>query len=303
MYSILHGDKMRLHQATIVNFYTSQVPIDSFFRLPMSTKAAALRKVAKNETSWSFIDTHKYSSELKRIRQTNFRLMWEGHDFVSVHLNGAVWNHFVMNDHLVEAGDRYSLNRFSKRQLFEVVLKFFFSSPMPALKTFVLGTLQEMQGTYNVGVQMRFGGRWGDGKRYNGNTSTIASCFISKTLSTCWASACSTNCSVFLTTDNTEAAHIFTRALMPHNINVYMSSGDTIHSEKSGGDQTQHKKTFGDWYLLTKMSSLVISRSGFSETASWFGNVPSSALTKASTCLFYEEGTDIPDGAEYFDQE
>lgn len=280
-----------------------QVPIDSFFRMPAASNATALRLDAKNATSWSLIDAHKYSSELWKLRKTDFETLWEGHDFVCVHLNGAVWNHFVMNDHLIQAGDRYMLNMYSKRQLFEVIMKEFFSSPVPALKSLIMGNFLKLQGTFHVGVQIRFGGQWGDGKRYNGDMDQVASCFVSETLRTCKTSACPRNCSVFFTTDQADAVPFFTNALRPHGIEVYTTKGETIHSEKSDGDQMHHLKTFGDWYLLTMMSKLVSSRSGFAETASWFGNVPSRALTRASTCLFFEEGVEVPDGAEFFSQE
>ena len=287
----------------VESYLPSQVPIEAFFKMPAAMEAAALRKAASNATTWSLIDAHQHSSELKNLRKTDFQSLFNGHDFVSVHLNGAVWNHFVLSDHFLEAGDRYSLNRYSKRQLFEVVMREYFSNPMPKLKTFILGNLAKLQGVFNVGVQIRFGGQWGDGKRYSGDINTVTSCFVSESIRTCKASACPRNCSIFITTDKPDAVPIFMKALESHGIKVHSTNGDTVHSEKSNGDQTQHLKAFGDWYLLTMMSRLVNSRSGFSETASWFGNVPSRALAKASTCLFTEEGVEVPDGAEFFGQE
>lgn len=281
----------------------SQVPIEAFFKLPAAMNAAALREAASNATTWSLIDSHRFSNELNNLRKTDFQSLWAGHDFVRVHLNGAVWNHFVMNDHLLEIGNRYNLDKYSKRQLFQVVMKEFFSSPVPTLKSFILGNLAKLQGVFKVGVQIRFGGQWGDGKRYNGDTNTVTSCFVSETIKICQASECPRNCSVFITTDQPDAIPLFTKALEPHGIKVYSTKGTTVHSEKSDGDQMQHLKAFGDWYLLTLMSRLVNSRSGFSETASWFGNIPSRALMKSSTCLFNEEGVEVPDGAESFSQE
>ncbi len=288
----------------LLNLSTSwQVAIESFFKLPVMTNGEDLRKSAKNATTWSLIDAHSNSMELKKLRKSDFQDLWRSNDFISIHLNGAVWNHFVMNEHLVDIGDRYSLNRFSKRQLFEVVMKYYFSTPMPALQNFVEREAAKFRGTFHVGVQIRFGGQWGDGKRYLADINTVTSCFIIQTLKACLSTSCLRNCSVFITTDQPEAIPLFTRALIPHNIHVHASSGTAYHSEKSGGDQVQHLKTFGDWYLLTMMSRLVSSRSGFSETASWFGNVPSNTLTKSSSCLFSEEGTEIPDGAEFFSQQ
>ncbi|EIE18056.1 hypothetical protein COCSUDRAFT_83608, partial [Coccomyxa subellipsoidea C-169] len=127
-----------LLDAEFVVEWTSPVPIDSFFKMPVMTNGEGLRKSAKNATTWSLIDAHSSSMELKKLRMSNFRELWRSNDFISIHLNGAVWNHFVMNEHLVDIGDKYSLNRFSKRQLFEVVMKYYFSTPMPALQNFVV---------------------------------------------------------------------------------------------------------------------------------------------------------------------
>lgn len=208
-----------------------------------------------------------------------------------------------MNDYFLDSGDKYELSRYSKRQLFEVVMKEHFSDPMPSLKSFITKTFKSLPGTTHIGVQIRYGGQWGDGKRYQGDLKSVASCFIAEIIKTCDSSGCPRNCSVFLTTDQSEAIPIFIKALESHGLQTFTTEGDTIHSEKVDGDHKQHLKTFGDWFILSMMTKLVNSRSGFSETASWFGNVPSKALARANTCLFYEEGTEIPDGAEYFSQE
>ncbi len=280
-----------------------QVPIDAFFKMPVPPDALSLKVAAKNATVWTLIDVHQYSSELHRLRNTDFKSLWSSNDYVSVHLNGAVWNHFVQNDYLWEAGEKYSVNKYSKRQLFELVMREFFSTPAPALGSFIVENYARLPVSYQIGLQMRIGGQWGDGSRYAGDKKSVASCFISETLKICQAWVPTRNCSVFLTTDDPEAGAIVSAALQSHGIVVVQSEGTTVHSEKSDGSESDHLKPFGDWYILSLMSRLVASRSGFSETASWFGNVPSRALTKVSTCLFTDESTDIPDGAELFQTE
>jgi len=182
-------------------------------------------------------------------------------------------------------------------------MRLFFTSPMMELKSFILRNFARLHGPFHIGVQIRFGGQWGDGKRYDGEADSVMSCFVSEVLKTCQASACMRNCSAFLTTDQPDNEARFADALKPHGISVYTTRGNTVHSEKSSGNVSEHLKTFGDWYVLTMMSRLVSSRSGFAETASWFGNVPARTLTKVSTCLFYEEGVELPMGAEFFQTE
>ena len=123
-------------------------------------------------------------------------------------------------------------------------------------------------------------------------------CFVREVVRTCGAAPCAEKCSVFLTTDSAEAQHAFTAGIAAHGIPVVTSAGDMSHLEHSPGNASAHRKTFADWYTLTRLGRLVSSRSGFSETAAWCGNVPAKSLVRADACLF-SNGVEVPDGAEF----
>ena len=126
-------------------------------------------------------------------------------------------------------------------------------------------------------------------------------CFVREAVRTCHGATNEGNCSVFLTTDSAEAQSAFVNATAAAGITVVTSEGAISHLERSRETNvsvSDHLKTFADWWTLTRMSRLIASRSGFSETAGWAGNVPARALVTAATCLF-SNGVEVPDGAEY----
>jgi hypothetical protein len=276
----------------------SQVPIQSYFKV-QTTPQPVNRTSSANSTTWYLIDAHGSSQELQKLRKTDFKGWWQGNDFVSVHQNGAVWNHFIFNDHLWQVADEFGLNRYSKRQVFEMVLKQIFVSPTPLLGKFIRSNYARLSGGLHVGLQMRIGGQWGDGWRYGGDIDNVTSCFIKEVVHVCKESSCSRKCSVFVTTDHPEAGKIVTDSLKMQGIATFDTGFEAVHVEKSSGSASSHLKSYGDWFILTMMDKIVSSRSGFSETASWFGNVPSRGLSAVSSCTFRDEGIDVPDGAEF----
>ncbi len=94
------------------------MPLHTFFVLDpgLPTDVATVRNAAANATDFGFVDVHAFSSELQRLRSTDFSAMWAGCDLVNVRWNGAVWNHLVLNTYLWPAADHYGLQKLSKRQ-------------------------------------------------------------------------------------------------------------------------------------------------------------------------------------------
>ena len=202
-------------------------------------------------------------------------------------------NHLILNSHLWQAAERYSLHKLSKRQVFEVVMRIFFAVPSDTLGSLVNEALDTMSGKL-VGVQMRLGNEklW-DEPRYAGPVKSVLACFVAQTLKSCGGS-----CSVFVTSDNDgQGKEFFLSAMQKHNITTAMVPGENLHLDHNIGTAEQHLKTFADWMLLTKMHTLVSSRSGFSETAAWFANIPARALVRPRTCLF-SDSVELPDGAD-----
>ena len=282
-----------------------QVDIGLYFDLQPALNGSEERSVAKKPIMWYEMNSHLSPRDLKEFRNVNFAWMWEENDYVSVHLNGPVWNHFLLNNYLWETAEKYNLLRYSKRQIFEIVIYAFFSRPTEQLHSFISKQHSRLEGDLHVGLQMRFGGVWADSNRYNGDHGDVASCFVNEVLRICKASSCTGKCSVFMTSDQPKVATTVAEDLASHGINVVQSRGDVAHIDEDPNKMSAatHIKTFGDWYILSLMSKLVSSRSGYSETAGWFGNIPSTALAKADTCTFLDEGTDVPDTGDTFGED
>ncbi len=99
---------------------------------------------------------------------TDFQALWADHDYVSVHLNGPVWKHFIMNEHPLAGCAKVQpiQTQQTQRQVFEVVVRAFFLRPLPELETFVAAERQSARWP-----SMRLSGRWGDSSRYSGRGS------------------------------------------------------------------------------------------------------------------------------------
>lgn len=189
------------HTYSLYNIVVVQVDIDNFFDLQLARKASERHKQAKNPTTWDSMNKHISSDSLKEFRNTDFSSLWQGHDYVRVHLNGAVWNHFLLNNYLSAIAEKYNLLRYSMRQVVEIVMHASFSRPTVELRSFLGRQQSRLQGQFHVGLQMRLEGQWGDGHRYNGDKSNILSCFVVEVKRMCTTSTCTGNCSVFITID------------------------------------------------------------------------------------------------------
>jgi len=98
---------------------------------------------------------------------------------------------------------------------------------------------------------------------------------------------------VFVTADSSRMARRVMQVISEAGVRVFSSEkygGKVRHIDKSTKDQT---RTFLDWFLLSRMDRLVISQSGFSESAgkfscspaSIFHNIPNMpAFNNFSTC-------------------
>ena len=112
---------------------------------------------------------------------------------------------------------------------------------------------------------------------------------------------------VFITSDNEEATVKLHEMLSKRKIKSFF---DNVHDEPAHIDRTKtrfdfeanqvenkelwmvHVRSFSDWVLLTKMDHLVISRSGFAESAHHFSLAPTRRLmhdpSRADRCWFVD---------------
>ncbi len=275
-------------------------PLGDFYNSTAAVASETNLLSCRNHTNWSWLNHHADVEKLKFLRSFDFGREYMSSDCVTVHLNGAVWNHFILNDHLSTVAASYYLPSFSKREVFQLVVDMFFGEPMPVVLASVQQIRTLMQGRFHIGVQMRFGGLWGDPQRYEGSSvETIVACFARKTLAMCLHFNSRPECSVFITSDNNQGTALLKDNLEAHGVHVVSSMEESVHLDERTSDSTMQDqvKTFADWETLRSMDRLVCSRSGFGETASWAGNVPA-AILKSNNCCFSDEGIEVPEGAD-----
>ena len=290
-----------LLNARFVVLWDTPDPINNFYHMSAQSLRDEDLGSCQNRTNWSWLNEHTDLEKLTFLRNTDFAKLWSSSDCINVHLNGAVWNHFIMNTYFAPTSALYDLHRFSKREVFQLVMDLHFWRPRPALSALVWEIGSSLNNGKHVGVQMRLGGRWGDPVRYGGNLDKIVGCFVQESIRMCGTLESAGDCSIFLTSDSPTSSALFKEQMQLQGVQVITTPGESVHIERhhdtvSLEDQVN---TFAVWEMLKRMNLLVISRSGFGETASWAGNVPAATLKSATgACTFTSEGVDIPEGAD-----
>lgn len=275
-------------------------PIGNFYNSSAEVVSETDLLACRNHTSWSWMNVHTDFEKLKALRVMNFADEYKSSDCVTVHTNGAVWNHFILNNHLSTVAGSYQLPQLSKREVFQLVMDIFFRQPMPGVVASLQQITASMHGKFRIGVQMRFGGVWGDAERYEGSSvETLVGCFAEQTLSMCDQLGSRSDCSVFITTDSPKGMALLKEDLELHGLHAVSSMGESVHinGRVSNPSMSDQFKTFADWETLRSMDKLVCSRSGFGETASWAGNVAATVL-KSDSCCFTDEGVEVPEGTD-----
>ena len=234
----------------------------------------------------------------------------------AVHLirsNGYCWHYLRDNPLLSETVAFYHLDKLTTFDMFRVVMELYFSQRSPELQQLVdtqaAATAAGDPRPLLVGVQIRNGGSWGDGERHPTASATQfaeQSLHVCKQVSVrlvrCGSAACSTpvypacvsapaplpvqvdnRCSVYVTSDSMAAQDVFVEHLRRQapNVSVTIASGAPVHVDRSSieaGDSSALLKSYVDYELLRRADHLVISRSGFGETAAWARPSPAERL-------------------------
>ena len=90
-------------------------------------------------------------------------------------------------------------------------------------------------------------------------------------------------CAIYVTSDSLTAQGTFVEHVKRQapNVSVTVAGGEPVHLDKSAipaNDTSTLLKSFVDYEMLRRMDHLVISRSGFGETAAWAGAIPTDQL-------------------------
>jgi hypothetical protein len=190
-----------------------------------------------------------------------------------VYTNARHWPALV-RDVYPAAGACLGLSSLSNRQLFKLAADTALGRPAEKLRAAYQKARATIPAhTLLVGVQIRTGGdgqSWPDPVRHPPES---ADCFAAEAVRSC--SAATHRCAVFLTSDSRAAATRFRAAVAAHHDppTVIEYEGPILHTDRSSdavdGGNDPWLKSVLDWWMLRKADHLIVSRSGYGETAAW----------------------------------
>lgn len=212
----------------------------------------------------------------------------DDHNNLTYHTNARHWKHVVdtaanSNSPPSSIVTDLRVDQLSERMLFKVAIDTLFAHPMSKIRHKTDRILS--YGLPIVGVQIRTGGKqpaFTDVATRHPVQS--ATCFAEEAQKACSALE---KCLIFLTSDSVPAANIFMERLVhvcPKHLCRFVKQvhGQALHTDRTDNNDvaglTQHEldslwtKSVLDWWLLKHADALIISRSGFGETAAMASN-------------------------------
>ncbi|EPZ34199.1 hypothetical protein ROZALSC1DRAFT_27776 [Rozella allomycis CSF55] len=238
-----------------------------------------------------FIDTpsfikHTYKSDenphiiyhidnysLDWVRNTNFVKDWEKFSNVEIRSNNYLWLHLFENQHFQEIINRkFSyLKGLNKFELTHIAMNILFNeSPSVILK--INNILKNVPSMYKIGIQHRTGDKE-FGVDWIRHSPRSGACLATQAVKVCKESKI--KCAFFITSDSPKSLlkikSIISKDSKDH---IFMDSPGIIkHVDMPGKTNStdfeeNYSKTYVDWFLLSRMDALIISRSGFGELAS-----------------------------------
>ena len=207
---------------------------------------------------------------------------------IEVHTNAYHWKEVVRNQVFRERALSLGLLSLSQAELFKLAIDELFGNPTSVVRESFKSMMRRLavgqddqQNFPYVGVQIRLGGKnsnhlsgWIDPSRHS---LKQVPCFASEAVRLCHLLRAK---SIFVTADSEEAVRAFEDAVAKESATACWSCpppivvqvpGSIAHTDLSRVAKEHAKdvwlKSIMDWWMLRQASALVISRSGFGETA------------------------------------
>lgn len=138
--------------------------------------------------------------------------------------------------------------------------------PVPALESLV-NLYMPPKRMFQIGIQFRLGDMAFGISKEQRHPADLTSCFVDKAIEMCRAMG--EGCYFFLSSDSVPSqVEMETKLSRSPNHTIVRTQGVPIHVDLAYHDSWEsHVKTYLDWVLLTRMDSLLISRSNFGVTA------------------------------------
>ena len=232
---------------------------------------------------------------------------------IDITTNSFHWKEVVRNQAFRERAASLGLLRLSQAELFQLAIDELFGDPKSVVRDSFESVMRRLAGGQKnavpyVGVQIRLGGKnsnpvsgWVDPSRHSLDE---VQCFAAEAVRMCHRMHIG---SIFVTADSEEAVRAFEDAVSRESASSSSSShsppplvvqvpGIIGHTDRSSvvTEHAQHVwlKSILDWWALKHAVALVVSRSGFGETAA----MSSDAETALRFKLRSETGVAIHDG-------
>ena len=255
------------------------------YRRGLAVRAArSSAKVVPAVDAWGYFTNDTFAKDLEQN--------------IDVMTNGRHWSDVV---HATSSSNRarfLRLEALSRQQLFKLGVDALLS-PRRNVIDATRAILEQLTASkdndslfskkaWYVGVQIRCGSHgmlaWNDPKRHS---LADIPCFVKGTMQAC---AGRTTCPIFLTADSVTASKAFRDAVITSgvvNAKIVEAEGPILHTDRTNvsaanamGAPDPWLRSVVDWWMLKQASALVISRSGFGETAAWASkkNTPTQRL-------------------------
>ena len=207
---------------------------------------------------------------------------------IEVHTNAYHWKQVVRNKIFRERALSLGLLGLSQAELFKLAVDELFGNPTSVVRESFESLMRQLAGGQDdkrnfpyVGVQIRVGGKngnpvsgWNDPSRHS---LSDVPCFAAEAVRLCHFLHAK---SIFVTADSEDAVRVFEDAVARESASACWSCpppivvqvpGSIAHTDLSRVAKEHSKdvwlKSIMDWWMLKHASALVISRSGFGETA------------------------------------
>lgn len=217
---------------------------------------------------WSYFENGHFLKDLNRD--------------VNIMTNGRHWVDVVATPALANRAQALGIASLSRKQLFGLAVDALLA-PRRNVVLAAAAVLAKLGAStsslpFYVGVQIRCGSHgsltWNDPTRHS---LADMPCFVAEALAACGRR---NPCPIFLTADSRTAADAFRVELVKQqgsrSTRVVEAEGPILHTDRTNastaatlGMPDPWLRSIVDWWLLKHASTLVISRSGFGETAAW----------------------------------
>jgi hypothetical protein len=222
------------------------------------------------------------------IKNWDLRSLLKTSPVVLIRSNEFLWRTLIENAQLADRAVEYGLDRLTTFDLFRLFAHLYLRHPAPEIAAQVQAYVRKMtleEAHVKVGVHIRTGGDV-PGMDDPKLPHQAAKVFAQQVANHC----ADKKCAVFFASDSEIAAGIFKdeMKMLAPSAPIVKTEGRPWHLDRSGGTNADYTKSFLDWILLCRMDYLVISRSGFGETASWFSQVPTRQVQSIDNVFDYD---------------